>query len=169
MAMEIVKDGEHFLDLKDKYCFFNGVLLRTQVTLAIMEAVGEDSDNIELFWTLFNELLQKVSGKKDYKFNPIGFCTNMAGVNFSAITKLFGDEMKSAVKSCEFRLKEQRNKRACRMQDDESCSEFKECCERLLTSTTEQAYDNAKKDMDTFIVTHLCVWFWMWNLKSTKE
>jgi hypothetical protein len=82
-----------------------------------------------IFWTLFNELLQKVSGKKDYKFNPIGFCTDIAGVNFFAITKVFGDEMKSAVKSCEFNFKEQRNKRARRMQDDDSCSEFKKLCE----------------------------------------
>ena len=44
-----------------------------------MEAEKEDTTNIELFWTLFNEVLQKVSGHKEYKFNPLGWCTDMAG------------------------------------------------------------------------------------------
>ena len=43
-----------------------------------MEAEKEDTTNIELFWTLFNEVLQKVSGHKEYKFNPLGWCTDMA-------------------------------------------------------------------------------------------
>ena len=73
-------------------------LLRKQIPLAIMEAVSEDSENIALFWTLFNQIVQKYTGNKNYKFNPTGFCTDMAGANFSGITKIFGDEVKSAIK-----------------------------------------------------------------------
>ena len=159
------KDGDHFL--KDEYCFFDGKvkrcrgfvtltasvyhpLLRKQVPMAIMEAVSEDSENIELFWRLFNELLQKVSGKKTYEFNRTGFCTDMAGANVSAITNVFGNKMKSAIKSCEFHFKEQRNKRANCLRDEEDASKFKDICERLL-STTETAYNETKKDMDAFI------------------
>ncbi len=166
MALQMEKKGEHFL--KDEYCFFDGKrkrcrgfvtltasvyhpLLRKQIPLAIMDAAREDSENIELFWTLFNEILQKVSGRKDYKFDPIGFCTDMAGANFAGITRVFGSEMKSSIKSCEFHFKEQVNKRANRLRDEESSAEFKEISQRLLESTNEQAYNVAKKDMDDFI------------------
>ena len=37
-----------------------------------MEAESEDTTNIEFFWILFDEVLQKVSILKDYKFNPVG-------------------------------------------------------------------------------------------------
>ena len=72
-----------------------------------MEAESEDTSNIELFWTLFNEISQKVSGQKDYKFNPVGWCTDMAGANFAAISKAFGEESTQRMKSCEFHFKDQ--------------------------------------------------------------
>ena len=84
MAIAMDKDGDHFL--KEEYCFFDGKckrcrgfltltasvyhpLLRKHIPLAIMEAASEDSKNIELFWMLFNQLLQKLSGTQNYKFN----------------------------------------------------------------------------------------------------
>jgi hypothetical protein len=166
MAIQMDKDGEHFLS--EEYCFFDGkckrcrgfvtltasvyhALLRKQVPLAVMEAESEDTKNISLFWTLFNEILKKISGKKDYMFNPIGFCTDMAGANFAGIANIFGDDMKSAIKSCEFHFKEQRNKKANRLRDENSVTEFKDLCEQLLNSTTEEAYNAAKKDMDAFV------------------
>ena len=82
------KNGDHFL--KEEYCFFDGKckwcrgfvtltvsvyhpLLRKQIPLAVMEAVSVGSENIALFWTLFNQIIQKYSGNKNYKFNPTGF------------------------------------------------------------------------------------------------
>ena len=77
-----------------------------------MEAEKEDTTNIELFQTLFNEVLQKVSGHKEYKFNPLGWCTDMAVANFAALIIVFGEEAASRIKSCEFHFKDQRNKKA---------------------------------------------------------
>ena len=37
-------------------------LLKRQIPLAVMEAEQESSENIALFWSLFNEGLQKVTG-----------------------------------------------------------------------------------------------------------
>ena len=107
MAIKMDRNGDHFL--KDEFCYFDGKrkhcrgfvtltasiyhsLLRKQIPLAVMEAESEDTKNIELFWTLLNEVFQKVSGQKDYKFNPVGWCTDMAGANFTAISKVFGNE-----------------------------------------------------------------------------
>ena len=91
--------------MNSEYCFFDGKhnrcrgyitltasvyhpLLRRQVLLAIMEVEKENRMNVKSFWTLFNEALVKVA-KKLTKFNPIGWCTNMAGANLSGIYKVF--------------------------------------------------------------------------------
>ena len=77
------RNGEHFL--KEGYCFFDGKfkrcrdfvtltasvyhpLLNRQIPCAVMETEQENSDNIALFWPLFNEGLRKVSG--DNKCRP---------------------------------------------------------------------------------------------------
>ena len=90
-------------------------------------------------------MLQKVSGQKDYKFNPVGWCTNMTGANFAAITKVFGEEATSRMKSCEFHFK-----KAQRL-DNESSDRFKELCNTLLKSVTEAGYSKAKAAIDTFV------------------
>ena len=72
--------GDHFLN--SEYCFFDGKrkrcrdfvtltasvyhpLLRKQVPLATMETKKEDTENIELFWTLFNEAISKAISSLD--------------------------------------------------------------------------------------------------------
>lgn len=182
MAINMDKNGNHFLG--DEFCYFDGktkrcrgfvtltasvyhTLLRKQIPLAVMEAENEDTTNIELFWTLFNEVLQKVSGQKDYKFHPVGWCTDMAGANFAAITKVFGEEATARMKSCEFHFKDQRNKKAQRL-DNDSSDRFKELCDKLLKSATEAGYNNAKAAIDTFIEEHeehafLKTWVSWWH------
>lgn len=103
IALNMNVDGEHFMN--SEYCFFDGKhnrcrgyitltasvyhpLLRRKVSLAIMEVEKENTTNVELFWTLFNEAFVKVA-KKPTKFNPIGWCTDMAGANLSGIYKVF--------------------------------------------------------------------------------
>lgn len=162
MAINLDKNGTHFL--REEFCYFDGKrkrcrnfvtltasvyhsLLQKQIPLTVMEAENEDTTNIELFWTLFNELLQNVSVQKDYKFNPVGWCTDMAGANFAAIAKVLGDEAKAFVKSCEFHFKDQRNKKAQRL-DNDSSDHFKELCDELLKSATEAGYNKAKAAID---------------------
>ena len=87
MAIIMARDGDHYL--RDEFCFFDGKrkrcrgfvtltasayhpLLKKQVPLAIMEATGEDTPNIKLFWNLLNEVLQKVKRDNNYKFRPVG-------------------------------------------------------------------------------------------------
>ena len=68
MALNMDKEGNHFL--KSEFCYFDGKYKRCRdfvtltasvyhpllrkLTLAIMEAETEDTENISLFWTLFN-------------------------------------------------------------------------------------------------------------------
>ena len=75
-----------------------------------MEAESENTENVELCWRLFNEALRKVAASDSFKFNPIGWCCNMAGANLAGISKVFGDD--ADIKSCEFHFKDHRNKQA---------------------------------------------------------
>ena len=165
MALNINRESDHFLN--NEFCFFDGkykrcrgfvtltssvyhTLLRKQVTLAVMEAETEDTENVTLFWTLFNEVLKKVSGDKGKMFNPTGWCTDMAGANLAGLCNVYGDTAKYRIKSCEFHFKDHRNKKANKL-DPESSEEFKELCEQLLDSVTENQYDIVKKQLDSFI------------------
>ena len=113
-----------------------------------MEAKTEDTVNVELFWCLFDEAFRKVAGSDIAKFNPIGWCSDMAGTNLAGISKVFGDD--AQIKSCEFHFKDHRNKKAQKL-DSESSDEFKQLCDRLLLCTTFAGYQAAKSDMDLFI------------------
>ena len=41
-----------------------------------MEVKGETSENVALFWRLFNEVLAEVKGEPGYQFNPCGWITD---------------------------------------------------------------------------------------------
>lgn len=94
IALQMNKDGDQFLS--EEFCYFDGKvkrcrnfvtltastyhpLLKKQTPLAIMETEGENSQTIELFWSLFNQALRKVAGDENVLFNPKGWCTDMAG------------------------------------------------------------------------------------------
>lgn len=87
IAENMNRDGKHFMS--NECCFFDGKvkrcrnyvtltastyypLLKRQIVLAVMEAERENSENIEQFWTLFNEALKHATQNKDVVFNPIG-------------------------------------------------------------------------------------------------
>ena len=150
-----------------EFCFFDGKrkrcrgfvtltasvyhpLIRKQITVAVMESESKNTENVTLFWKLFNVLLAKVSKDVTRKFDPIGWCTDMAGANMAGIFKVFGEEVKSRIKLCEFHFKEHRNKMATKLAS-ESSEVFRSLCNRLLESQTPDAYHKGKTQMDQFI------------------
>ena len=182
MAIHMNRGGDHFLS--EEFCFFDGKrkrcrgfvtltasvyhpLLRKQITLAIMESESENTVNVTLFWTLFNEVITKVSKNQVVKFDPVGWCTDMAGANLAGIANVFGEESKNRIKSCEFHFKEHRN-RMSRKLDPESSDVFRNLCNRLLQSETTDAYDKVKSEMDSFIAetkerAYLKSWLAWWH------
>ena len=86
LAIAMDRGGDNFMS--DEFCFFDGKhnrcrgfitltasvyhpLLRKQVPLAIMEAERENTQNVEIFWTLLNEAIRKVSASAVDVFNPV--------------------------------------------------------------------------------------------------
>lgn len=166
IAENMNREGDHFM--KDEYCYFDGKvkrcknfvtltastyhpLLKRQVVLAVMEAEREDSENIELFWMLFNEALSQATGTKDTVFIPIGWCTDMAGANMNGLERVYGKEVLERVKSCEFHFKENRNKMAQKLKDNEEAQQFKELCDALLAARMVETYCSAKDSLESFI------------------
>lgn len=144
IAMKMNKDGDHFL--QEEYCYFDGKVKRCrnyvtltastyhplqkkQIPLGIMEAERENSENIELFWTLFNEAYKVVAGDDTLHFNP-----DMAGANMNSLQKVFVDDILTCIKTCEFHFKESRNKMARKLNDDDG-KVFRELCDQMLASS----------------------------------
>ena len=153
--------------LSEEVCFFDGKVsrckgfvsltasvyhpvLRKVVPLATMEREAEDSLSVEHFWKCFNEVLQKVSGKKDYLFNPCGWITDMARGNMEGLKRVFGAAVLERVRTCEFHFKECRNRQS-RKFNHEVRGRFKTLCNSLFEAQSTTAYEKAKDDLDNFI------------------
>jgi hypothetical protein len=167
--------------LNEEFCFVDGKhnrcrsfitltasvyhpLLQKQIPIAIMEAEGEKTENVELFWNLLNEAISKIS--ENTSFNPIGWCTDMSGALISGICNVFGEDCKTRIKSCEFHFKDQRNKRARRLGSNAEL--FKGLCNSILNATTETAYNSAMETLNAFINADpdrdfLKTWISWWN------
>ena len=87
---------------------------------------------------------------KSINLIPLAGAPTWRGANFAALITVFGEEAVSRIKSCEFHFKDQRNKKAQRL-DNENSGRFKELCNLLLTSETEDGYAKSKAAMDAFI------------------
>ena len=124
--------------------------LKKQIPLAIMETQNENSETIELFWTLFNKVFKVVAGDDTVTFNPKGWCTDMAGANMNGLGKVFGEDVLTRIKSCEFHFKESRNRTAKKLNDADG-ELFKEICNEMLESSLEEAYQSAKRNLEQFI------------------
>lgn len=111
-----------------------------------MEAEPEDTENVELFLILFNKVMEK-NGRN---FNPVMQCRDMAEANLAGICKVFGEQVQTRIKTCEFHFKDQRNKRSKKL-ESESAEKFKELCDAMLKAVTVSAYDVAKQELDDFI------------------
>ena len=117
IALSMDKDRQDFMN--NEFCCRGFItltasvyhpLLRKQIPLTIMETEREDTTNVELFWTLFNEALGKVANDPSIKFNSVGWCSDMAGANLAGITRVYGNA--SLINSCHFHFKDHRNKKA---------------------------------------------------------
>ena len=105
---------------------------------------------VKLFWNLLNECLRKVSCDGNYKFNPVGWCADMAGANLAGFTEVFAETVHVRIKACEFPFKDHRNKNARKL-DTDSAAEFMTLYDNLLLSATEAAYyESSKAEIEEF-------------------
>ena len=76
--------------------------MRKILRLASMDIRSENSKDIRMFFHLFNEILEKESGKPGYKFNPHTFMCDEGSANYKAIEMEYGtDFTKERVIGCQ--------------------------------------------------------------------
>ena len=117
-SMEIALKMEQKMDsdehapnsLSGEYAYFDGMHSRVRgyktltlwvyhpgmckvVLLAVMETESENTDMVTLFFNLFNQCLQELTGNNSYSFTPYRFMVDEAGANSNAIQAVFGKEM----------------------------------------------------------------------------
>ena len=114
------------------------------IHLANMEIRSENTNDITIFFELFNEILQKETKNPEYKFNPHTFVCDESGANYNTIRNVFGETVaNNRVKGCQWHFKNQAKKREGGMPEDVK-ENFKKTCEELCTATTVAKYNILK-------------------------
>ena len=180
IANLIDSSESHFLS--QEYCCFDGKVKRTkffttltasvyhpllqkQIALAIMECQSEDSRNIGIFWQEFNRAFKEVNAS-DEKFNPVGWVSDMATSNFNGLECIYGEDVMTKIKGCEFHYRQSIN-RHCNTVGNDS-EKFKNMATEMLVASTPEAYEAAYKTMKDFLSVHengkqLLHWLKWWN------
>ena len=70
---------------------------------------SENTNDVSIFFTLFNEVLEQVSGMKGCKFNPRCFmCDEWGDANYRAVREVYGEEFcRDSVRGCQIHFKQQ--------------------------------------------------------------
>ena len=135
--------------LAKEFCYFDGKVKRTrnfaslaasaydpylrkQILLATMEYKAEDRRRVTQFWELFNNCYTEAN-ETENKFEPNGWCTDMAAAHMNGLRDVYGYDVISEVKgSISIRL---------------NINMFKVSANKLLTSETRAAYNAAFDDI----------------------
>ena len=92
----------HVEGYKNITAWVKNPITRAVMCIVTMEAKSEDTWTMTMFFNLLNEMLQKVSGKKKYKFNPWRFYVDEGGANKNAIKKVFGRKGLNKTVTCQW-------------------------------------------------------------------
>ena len=68
----------------------------------------------------------------------------------NGLKKVFGDDILTRIKSCEFHFKESRNRMARKLGENDG-EEFKGLCDEMLVSSLKETYLNTKAKLEHFI------------------
>ena len=122
--------------------------MKKVLCLASMEIRSEHHKDIALFLHLFNKILEEVSGKEGYKFNPRYFVCDDAGTNYKVIALVYGEEFAAQrIKGCQWHFKSdiQKHLKHVRPEDQDL---FLETCFKMCDVTTVADYNRLKGILD---------------------
>ena len=145
-------------------------LLRKIVKIATMECESESTETMIIFWSLLNEVLEKFTGKKGCKFNPVGWAVDEHGGNWASIRAVYGEEsVNERTVSCEFHFKQSIVRHARHLGSAKSQTKFKVLANKLLSCATVKNYEEAYFGLKNFIEKKpekhgfLTSWLEWWN------
>ena len=142
--------------------------MREMLRLASMEMRSENTNDISIFFTLFNEVLEQVSGIKGYKFNPRCFMCDEGGTNHRAVREVYGEEFcRDQVRGCQFHFKQQVQKQKHQI-PEESRDQFIQICNKLCLVTTVARYEILKGKLEEMARRTPSLWSWVewWDIRK---
>ena len=161
IACSMDTDGDHFMH--EEYFHFDGnhervkafvtltssvyhPLLQKQVILATMNYKHENSNYVAEFWHKFNDAYRKVNaiGK-----NFLHWVTDMATANFSGLSIVYGEDVLTKVKGCEFHYKQSVERKVKTL--NTKGEEFRNLALKRLIMSTPEAYSHALRLLETFL------------------
>ena len=138
-------------------------ITRAVMRIATMEVMNEDTPTMTLFFTLLNEVLQKVSGKPNYKFNPSHFYVNEAGANKNAIARVFGKAALERTVTCQWHFLQCVRAKAMYVKESHRKT-FRKLCKRLIRATTKSEYESISTALRTICEkSGILDWFLWWD------
>ena len=115
--------------------------------LVNMEMWTKNSEDISIFFDLFNEVCTKVTGKPGYKFNARALVCDEGWANFKAIKKIYGEEfVKDCIFGCQWHFSSDAQSKASKLSPD-VCPKFLDICEKMMKYTTTVSKYNISKGM----------------------
>ena len=151
----------------DKYknitAWVKNPITRCVMRIATMEVENENTESLTLFFKLLNEILEKVSGKPRYKFNPFRFYVDEAGANINAISNVFGKKGLSRVLGCQWHFLKCAQAKAQFVKLKHTKS-FIHLCRRLINAHTRDEYDCVSAALRRICAdSNLLDWFLWWD------
>jgi hypothetical protein len=108
-------------------------LLRKVIKIATMECESESTETMIIFWSLLNEVLETFTGKKGYKFNPVGWAVDEHGGNWASVRAVYGEEaVNERTVSCEFHFQQSIVRHAKHLGSAKSQTKFKVLANKLF-------------------------------------
>ena len=138
-----------------------------------MEVNVEDSEAIQIFWTLFNEVIAQYKGDPSYKFNPLGWCADEAGSNWEGLFRVFGD-VRNRIVSCVFHYGQSVNRFSLKLPATKEQEKFKLLSLELQEAATEVKYCEIHEKLTRFIKKKknreqlLLNWFEWWHKRRAN-
>lgn len=120
----------------------------------------------------FSQVLQAISGNKEYVFNPTGWVLDEAGAEWNAIKIIFGEAAVSRVVSCEFHYKQSVNRKSVKL-NGASRTQFEQLAGALLEANTVSVFEKKRADLNRFIKEKpeerkfLSSWVQWWENRKT--
>ena len=122
--------------------------MKEMLRLASMEIRSENTNDISIFFTPFNEVLEQVSGIKGHKLNLRCFMCDEEGTNYRAVREVYGEEFcRDWVRGCQFHFKQQVLKRKHQIPEENS-DQFIQICNQLCLVTTAARYEILKGKLE---------------------
>jgi hypothetical protein len=140
-------------------------VMRKLLRLVVMDVEKEDSENLQKFWELLNEMLFSLFGKK---FNPAGFVADEHHANWISINKVFGSDVLQRVVSCEFHFKQSLQRHSKRIKGVAADS-FIRLGENMLTASSLLEFEAACSELKKFIDDYpmFSDWYSWWYQRRT--